>query len=127
MLVDVHWSQLTDLSDAVVCSCPATKSKTKAFLKCLSPAMVNIKCANIFPLYLVSQKLKAINSFKVAFDLQYFKINDIQIIYLFSIPLENFSACPILVISAITEKERKQRPTKIRKKVTADTNRGMLQ
>lgn len=81
----------------------------------------------IFPLYLVSQKLQKINSFIDASDLLYFKINDIQIIYLFSIPLEKFSACPVVVIAAIAEKERKQRLTKIRKKVTADTNRGMLQ
>lgn len=79
----------------------------------------------VFPLYLVSQKLLEINSFIVAFDLLSFKINDIQIIYIFSVPLEKFSACPFVVIAAITEEERKQRPTKIRKKVTADTNRGM--
>lgn len=80
----------------------------------------------IFPLYLVSQKLQEINSFIVAFDLLDFKMNGIQIMYIFSIPLEKFSACPFVVIAAVTEEERKQRPTK-RKKVTTDTNRGMLQ
>lgn len=43
MLVDVHWSQLTDLSGTVLGSCPTTKSKTKAFLKCLGPTRVNNK------------------------------------------------------------------------------------
>lgn len=81
----------------------------------------------IFSLYLVSQNLKEINSFIVAFHLLYFKINAIQMIYTFRMPLEKFSPCPFVVIAAIIEEERKQRPTKIRKKVTADTNRGMLQ
>jgi len=43
--------------------------------------------------------------------------------YLFS---EMFGASPFVVVAAITEKKREQRSTKIRKKVTADTNRGKL-
>lgn len=74
----------------------------------------------ISPLYLVSQGLQEINSFIVAFDLLCFK--RVTIIDHFS---ETFSASHFIV-AAITEKKRQQRPTKIRKKVTADTNRGTL-